>query len=80
LTLGEVHMSAEELQAAGIAGADQPRQEQASKEPGEHANGKRITTCGLRSVTDEEKPQCGYSVIDGRRASAARDEMQLIAR
>jgi hypothetical protein len=28
---------------------------------------------------DEEKPQRGHGVVDGRRASAARDEMQLIA-
>jgi len=28
---------------------------------------------------DEEKPQRGHSVVDGRRAGAARNEMQLIA-
>ena len=38
MTLGEVDMIGEELQAAGIVGTDQPRQEQASKEPGEHAD------------------------------------------
>jgi len=26
---------------------------------------------------DEEKPQCGHGVVDGRRAGAARDKMQL---
>src|SRR5438105_1599918 len=38
MTLGEAGMIAEELQTAGVVGGDQPYQEQASKQPGEHAD------------------------------------------
>jgi hypothetical protein len=38
MTLGEVNMITEELQAAGVVGGDQLCQEQASKEPGEDAD------------------------------------------